>query len=296
MKKVILTGGTGSLGSKLKQHLEKTGVKVFVLTRNPKTDDEFYWNLKTGELDCPPLFEADTIIHLAGAGIADKRWTESRKKVLLDSRVAGLQLLKKELQRKENKLEFLISASGINVYPLSKNSKKYYSEDGEHGETFIAELVEKWEAAALEFNNLCKVGILRIPAVMMKSEGMLKPLEKITRTNLSSPVGSGKQALPWVHIDDLIRVFNWMGTSRQGGIFNANANNTNNADFMRELAKQMGKKFFMPRVPSWLLGLFFGEMGSLITKGCYADNSKIKNAGFTFNYANLDKALAHLYR
>ena len=296
MKKVILTGGTGSVGSRLKTQLEKMGAQVFILTRNPKTEQEFFWDLKKGEIDCPPLFEADTIIHLAGAGIADKRWTQERKKTLLNSRIDGLTLLKKELLKRENKLEYLISASGINVYPLTKVSKKVYAENDELGDTFIAGLVKKWESSAHEFNHICKVGALRIPGVLMKSEGMLKPLEKICKMHMGSPIGKGKQALPWIHIDDLVRAFIWMGTNQHAGTFNVNAGNNTNAELMKKLSKVMGKKYFMPNVPSWLITLFFGEMGTLITKGCYADNNAIKKAGFSFNYTELEEALAHLYR
>lgn len=296
MKKVILTGGTGSVGSRLKVQLEGMGVQVYVLTRNPKTENEFFWDLKTGKINCPPLFESDTIIHLAGAGIAEKRWTEKRRKVLLNSRIDGLELLRKELLKRDNKLELLVSASGINVYPLTKKSKEVYSEYDELGDTFIAELVKKWEAAALQFKEICKVGILRIPAVLMKSEGMLKPLEKICKVHMASPVGTGKQALPWIHIEDLLEAFIWMGNNRYEGVFNVNACNNTNADLMKELASAMGKKYFMPKVPSWLISLFFGEMGTLITKGCFADNRAIKDAGFTFKYDNLNKALTHLYR
>lgn len=296
MKKVILTGGTGSVGSKLKLQLESKGVQVFILSRNPRNEKEFYWDLKKQKIDCPPLFEADTIIHLAGAGIADKRWTKERRRILLNSRIDGIKLLKKELESKENNLSYFFSASGINVYPLDYKSTNKSAENNKKGETFIAELVKEWELAAKSFENICCVGILRIPAVLMKNEGMLKPLAKITKWHLASPLGKGEQGLPWVHIDDLLAAIIWMRENKHCTTFNVNASNNNNADLMRLLAKTLGKKFFMPSVPVWFIHLLFGEMGSLATKGCLADNSKIKNAGFEFEHINLEEALAHLYR
>ncbi|MBC8393230.1 MAG: TIGR01777 family protein, partial [Deltaproteobacteria bacterium] len=199
MSKILITGGTGLVGSRLTEMLVDKNHEVVVLSRNPKNKNEFKWDISKAFIDEKVFENTDYIIHLAGAGIADERWSEKRKQLIIDSRVESANLLFHKVKEHKIKLKGFISASGIGYYGAF-TSDKIFEETDKVGNDFLGEVCEKWEAAALQFEQLnINVSILRTGIVLSKNGGALEKM----KTPVISPLGSGKQYLPWLHIDDL---------------------------------------------------------------------------------------------
>ena len=290
MKTVLIAGGSGLIGTKLTNLLRKQGFKVHVLTRRAKSKGQIYWNPENNTIEGKHLQNIEIIINLAGANIGEKKWTNERKKELTDSRLISTQFLFKSAKNMP-KLEYYIGMSGINCY---HRDHTVHRETDAFGDYFLANLVEEWEAAHHAFNKLCKVSILRTGTVLTKSGGALEKMKLPIRFWAGSPLGNGNQHIPWIHIDDLCRLFFFLIHNKTEGIYNALGNHHSNREFMSTLAKKMKKPFFFPPVPEWVLRVFLGEMSSLVLDDLRADNQKIKEAGFQFEYEDLGKALESL--
>lgn len=290
-EKVLIAGGSGLIGKKLAELLRAEHFEVAILSRNPKRSNEFYWDPVKEELDEMALKEVTILINLSGAGIADARWTKNRKKELVDSRVGSNNFLFAKLE-KLPKLRHFICASGINAYAPSKS--KLYVEEDPYGTDFLQSLVKNWEESAQQFHPTAKVSLLRTAVVLAKEGGAFPRLSKITRLSLGSGLGKGDQAMPWVHIDDLTGIYLHVLKNELDGTFNAVAANDSNEQFMRILAKELSKPFFLPNVPAWALKLALGEMSTLLIDGVSASNEKILKAGFEFKYPELVSSFQQL--
>lgn len=298
MKTILITGGTGLVGSHLIPKLLDKGYFVKVLSRSEKeskTKNLTYhkWDIKGNYIDEEALNEIDFIIHLAGAGIADKKWTDERKKILIDSRVDSLALLFSKLKNKDKKPSKLISTSGIGYYGAVTN-ETIYTETHSPEKDFISDICIKWEEAASKFLTLgINVFIPRVGVVLTKKGGALEKMKTPTKFNFGSPLGSGKQYMPWIHIDDLCEIYiKAIEDDSFAGIYNAVATqHANNKEFSKQLANSMGKAFFAPNVPRFMLKLLFGEMANVILEGSRASNEKLLNTGFKFKFPKLKEAL-----
>ncbi|MCE3295377.1 MAG: hypothetical protein K0R65_1091 [Crocinitomicaceae bacterium] len=290
-KKIILiAGGTGFIGKELIALLEKIH-EIRVLTRDKKKcgGKFFFWDPDLGEIDEKAANGVTHIINLCGAGIADKRWTAKRKQELHDSRVKPADFLysKKELF---TALEHYISASGVNCFDWNKKTK-IYTEDDPMATDFLSQLVADWEKGAGQFSGLCKVTKIRIGFVISAKGGGLAKIEKPVKMGFGSALASGEQAMPWIHLHDLVRIFAFVVDTQLEGVYHAVAANTTNRELTEELAKKNGKKLWMPAVSAFVLRLILGEMASLVIEGVQISNEKIRNAGFRFERTELGEAI-----
>jgi uncharacterized protein (TIGR01777 family) len=292
MKTVLIAGGSGLIGKKLNQVLSKKGYKVYTLTRTAKHRGQIYWNPSQQTIEGKHLDKVNIIINLTGENIGEKRWTSDRKKALRDSRVKTTQFLHSLVANLPN-LEYYISASGINCYA---QDDEIHVESDPYGKDFLSKLVKEWEAMSDLFESNCKVAKLRISMVLSKRGGALDKMLLPVKLGLGSPIGTGNQMMPWIHIEDLCNLFVYAIENELTGTYNAAANCDSNHDFMKALAKALNRPFFMPKVPAFLLKLMLGEMSALVLDSTNASNEKIKNAGFIFQHENIESTLSVLLK
>lgn len=294
---ILITGGTGLIGKSLVKKLKEQNHNVKILTRK-KTEnpEEFYWNPEEKFIDEKAFENLDSIIHLSGANISE-RWTESYKKQLFSSRIDSANLLKEYCKKRNIHLKSFISASGINYYGTFTSDQVLDENSGILKHDFLAKLCVEWEKAAEDFSEISdRIVCLRTSMVLAKNGGAFPMLKKTVDFNIGSAVGSGKQWMNWIHVEDLVNMYIFvLENSELNGKFNAVADEIpTNEMFMKTLAK-VSKKFFLPiNVPSFVMKLAFGEMSSIILEGTRASNEKIKSNGFEFKYDKVKKAFEDL--
>lgn len=294
---VILTGGTGFIGKKLTRLLLENGFSVSVLSRSVKENSEgisyYKWDVDAGTIDEQAILNADYVIHLAGENIGAKRWTVNRKKAILDSREKSTQLLFSCLHKHNKQLKAFVSASGVGIYGAITD-EVICSETTPAASDFLGAVCQKWEAAT---NPIRDLGIrtvqIRTGLVLGKGDGVLQQLLPLFKYKLGSAIGSGKQYMPWIHIDDLCRIYlASMLNSEMQGPYNAAINDsTNNTIFSSALAKVFGYTIWLPNVPAFVLQLVLGEMAQLVLKGRRINSDAIEKTGFQFQFTDLEKAL-----
>lgn len=299
METVLITGGTGLIGKQLTQKLLKRGYNVSVLSRTSKQHDDinyFKWDINKKTIDKQAVLTADYIIHLAGAGVADKRWTQSRKKLIIDSRVDSAKLIYNSIKQENHKVKAFISASGVNCYGTI-TSEKIFTEKDSFADDFLGRVCEQWETSANEFSNLgIRVVTLRTGVVLSKNGGAFEKLAKPIKLGFGSAIGSGKQYMPWIHTEDLCGMYiHAIENTKINNAYNAVApEHLNNLSFTKKIAKSLNKSIWLPKIPSMILKLFLGEMSTIITQGSRISSEKIIKTGFRFKYPTLDLALSDL--
>jgi uncharacterized protein (TIGR01777 family) len=291
-KTVLIAGGSGLIGKQLTKVFKERGYRVYKLSRNARKQGHIEWNPKTKQIDEKHLGRIHILINLAGANIGDKNWTSSRKQELIDSRVQSTEFLS-ELALKMPKLSYYVGASGVNCYPLTRD--KVFKEEDEYGSDFLSTLVRDWEKASDRFDGICPYMKLRIAMVLSNRGGSLTAMKRPVFFGLGSPLGSGNQYHPWIHIDDLCRMILFGIDHQLQGTYNAVAECDTNRTMMKGIAKYMHRPFFLPPVPSGILKFFLGERSMLVLADLRVSNDKIKNAGFEFKFDKLNKALKGLF-
>lgn len=296
---VLITGASGAIARALSKKLENN-YSIRFLTRKKEAENEFEWDLETLIIDEKAFENVSHIIHLAGANISEKRWTEDRKEELISSRVDSAKLILNTLKKKNLKLKSFISASGINYYG-TKTTNKIFTENDAPGNDFLSEVVVVWEKAADEFkeNDIAeRVVKIRTAVVFSKKDGALAKMMTPIKFGVGSPIGSGKQYMPWIHIDDICSIYEFaLKNSEIEGAFNATApQHTTNENLTKYIAKILKKPLFMPNVPSFILKLIFGELSSVLLEGSRASSEKIQKAGFEFKFPDLEVALEDLLK
>jgi uncharacterized protein (TIGR01777 family) len=238
------------------------------------------------------------IIHLAGAGIAEKKWTRQRKKEIMDSRVKSAALIYSKLEGmdEKSKPEVFISASAVGFYGYDTGSL-LVNESSPPGDDFLATVCKEWEQAAGIFENLdIRVVKYRIGFVISESGGALPVMMRPVKFGLGAGLGRGDQYMSWIHIDDLARMFLLaLDKSEIEGNYNAvGPAPVTNKTMMKSIAKTIRKPFFLPNVPSFALKMVMGEMASMVTGGNKVSSEKMESKGFEFHFKDLDKALENL--
>ncbi|WP_300437021.1 TIGR01777 family oxidoreductase [Christiangramia sp.] len=298
--RVLITGATGLIGSELSNLCRNEGIKINYLTTNKskienKEDYQgYYWNPKNEVIEAGCIKDVHTIVHLAGASIAEP-WSNSYKKTIIKSRTKTAALLRKTLQENPHQVENYISASAIGVYPSSLE-KLYFEDDNQVADNFVGKVVEKWEAAADEFEKLgLDVAKIRVGLVLAENGGMLEKIKKPVSLNMGAALGSGKQWQSWIHIEDLAGIFLFAIKNDLTGVYNAVAPNpVTNKELTKELAGKMGKSVWLPNVPAFALKALLGEMSEIVLSSQLVSSKKIESAGYNFNYTNLSRALGDL--
>lgn len=300
---VLITGATGTIGKKLVKKLAQNGVKVHYLTtsRNKIEESEnvkgFFWNPDAGVIDYNCFSSVTTIIHLAGASIA-KRWTNSYKEKIITSRTLTANLLFKALQNLEkHSVKHFISASAIGIYQHSF-TKLHIEEHTEIDNTFLGNVVVQWEASATAFHSLgIKVSILRTGLVLDTDGGAFPPLMKSVKYFVGMPFASGKQWQSWIHIDDLVAMYNFIVQTEKEGVFNAVAPNpVSNKKLTQTTAIVMDRPCWKLTVPRFVLQLGLGQMSYLLTASQRVSSRKIEKSGFTFKYTHIHCAVSDLLK
>lgn len=293
MSKILITGGTGLIGKELQKKLLQKNHEVVILSRDPKRKNEYRWDISDDYIDENAFKDITHIIHLAGAGIAEKRWTTKRKKELIDSRVKSVNLLLKKIKDLKIDLKGFIAASGVGFYGAVTSNKIYTEKDLPHND-FISKVCVNWENASNQFNELnIPVTILRTGIVLSKKGGAL---QKINTPLFLVVLGTGKQYMPWIHIDDLCNLYTQsIEKSNISGIYNAVApeHQTNN-NFTRTIAKVLKKTTLPFNVPSFVLKIILGELADILLKGSRI-SSKKTTENYSFIFPDLQAALKNIY-
>lgn len=288
---VLIAGGSGLIGQKLKKTFEKKGIQTLILTRNPKSQDDVFWDPSKQQIDLDKLAHIQYIINLCGESIGQGRWTAARKKVLIESRVAPTLFLA-QIAQKLPQFKHYIGASGVNCY--AAESGVVYHEGAPYGHDFLSLVVKQWEAAHHAVLKNVSGCILRISMVLASEGGALQPLKKPIEMGVGSAIATGKQMCPWIHIDDLCNLIVFAVEKQLKGTFNALAANHSNLVITQTIAKIIGKSLWAPAVPAFVLKLLLGERAFLVLTDLKASNQQIIQAGFLFKYSNLEQALKSL--
>lgn len=297
MASILVTGGTGFIGRALCDLLREKGHTVLILSRT-KTDNPntFYWNLAEHYVDPEAIIKADYIIHLAGEGIADKRWNKERKGLLVSSRVDSANLLFEKVKELHPNLKGFISASGIGYYGAT-TSEKIYNENDVAGRDFVSTICKLWEKAANQFNKInIRTVIFRTGVVLSNEGGALEKLSQPIKLGVGAALGSGEQYIPWIHMEDLCNMyFLAIENEEIKGIYNAVApEHINNKALTKTIAKKLKKPLWLPNIPTFVMKLILGKMAVIILEGSRVSSEKIMATGFKFNYPNIKEALENL--
>ncbi|PCI34652.1 MAG: TIGR01777 family protein [Flavobacteriaceae bacterium] len=300
-KTVLITGGTGLIGRQLSKLLFDKGYIIRILSRSKNKGQhnnyQYYnWNITKKEIDVAALKNVDYIIHLAGAGIADKRWTATRKKNIVDSRVDSALLLFNTLQQINHRPLKFIAASGIGYYGAVTSDTIFTEKDPAHID-FLGNTCKLWENSSLKFEEASiPTTILRTGIVLSKKGGALEKLRQTFKFKFGSALGNGKQYMPWIHIDDLCQTYLHSIENKEfTGIYNTVApTHETNYEFTKALISQHKHVVLLPNVPSFLLKLLLGSMSEMVLYGSRVSAEKLERIGFKFRYDTLEKALEDL--
>ncbi|WP_257296946.1 TIGR01777 family oxidoreductase [Endozoicomonas sp. YOMI1] len=295
----LITGGTGFIGRRLVHRLLNEGHQVIVLSRQPAKEVRLQLSTRVKPVSSlsavNPSSYFDAVINLAGEGILDKRWSQARKKILLDSRIGVTSELVDLIERMENKPGCFISASAIGYYGFSRPGEEL-DESAEVGSDFAATLCDRWEQVARRVETLgVRTCIVRIGVVLHPTGGALQKMLPVFRLGLGGPIGNGRQIMSWIHMDDMLNALLYLVNHPETkGVFNAVSPEilTNKA-----FAKELGRAVRRPAVfttPESVLAIMLGESAQLLTEGQAVTPRRLQEAGFTFAYPNARKALASL--
>ena len=294
--RIVLAGGSGFLGRSLDFALRKHGHSVAALTRSPKAGapDQIAWAPDgTAGAWSKHLEGVDGIVNLAGEGIADRRWTDERKRALRNSRVLPTRSLVAAIRQLSTPPAVFVSQSGINFYGPRGNDLT--TESTAAGSDFLAGLCIEWEREAEQASPMTRVALLRTSPVLAGSGGVLGKMLLPFRFGVGGPFGDGTQYMPWIHMTDWLDLVIWLlTTDRARGAFNATAPGpVTNREFARTLGKVLHRPAFLP-VPAVALRVLVGELAEILLTGQRAVPARAEEMGFRFAFPHLEPALRDL--
>jgi uncharacterized protein len=284
--KVLITGGSGLIGKALTKRLISEGHQVNILTRkitHKSAAKEFLWDNKT--LDIQAFEGVEVLVHLAGAGIADKKWTTERKKEIIDSRVKSLELIAEKYSGAT--LKAIVGSSAIGFYG-GDSGEIDNDENSPNGTDFMADCCLKWEKAEEDFAKKTNLRLVKIRTgvVLDPEDGALPQIILPIKYYAGSPIGSGKQWMSWIHIDDIVEIFyRSIINENISGIINGVAPNpVRNRDFTKLAAEILHRKILLPNVPAFVLKMILGEMSVIILGSSRVHNKKMLSFGLKYEY------------
>lgn len=301
-KRIIITGATGLIGKCISQKFVDRGDEVIIFTRSPERAskkinnayDYVKWNYDLTDGWQKYLNGTDAVIHLAGENVMAQRWNDEHKNRVLESRIKGTQNLVDAIGATDDKPECFICASAIGIY--DNDIKMEYDEDGKHGSDFLALVTERWEEEArnVEKHHVRSVSV-RTGIVLDRNEGALAKMLTPFKLFVGGPIGSGKQWMPWIHIDDIADLFIYAVDNEN--VKSAVNGTAPNPVTMTEFAETLGKVLNRPsvfKVPNFAVRLLFGEGADTVLKGSKVIPKKTQDYGFKFRYNKLEDALVSL--
>lgn len=298
-KHILLTGGSGLIGKLLTEQLLEKGYRVSHLSRSPGKDmrvKTYLWNIDKNAVDERCIEGVDVIIHLAGAGIAEKRWTRKRKKFLIESRTKSIAIVYRLIKNKPNQVSTVISASGVGYY--SNRGEELLTEESEPANDFLGACCLEWEKAVDEGEALgLRILKFRTGVVLTKTGGALPKLALPIKLRTGSPLGSGRQWVPWIHWQDTVNMYlNGIENNQLTGVYNmVSPNPVTNKQLTQAVGKQLHRPIWWFRVPAFILKLIMGEMSLVVLGSTKVSAEKIKAAGFEFKYPEITSALKEIY-
>jgi uncharacterized protein (TIGR01777 family) len=298
MSTILITGGTGLIGTALKDLLTEKGYRVELLSRHaPNT---FHWDPATGSIDAEAIRQADYIVHLAGANVADRRWTAKQKRLIEESRTRSCALLVHALRSTPNNVRAVISSSAIGWYgpdPVIPNPRPFEETDPPDDD-FLGDICRKWEEAIVPVRELGKrLVIIRTGIVLSGKGGAFREFLKPVRLGVAAILGSGRQNIPWIHIDDICRLYlHAIENGNCAGVYNGVAPQpADNRTLMTNLAKRLKGRYFVPvYIPSFFLKIALGEMSVEVLKSTTVSSERVRDSGFQFRYPSIDSAFDDL--
>ncbi|MFK8045676.1 MAG: TIGR01777 family oxidoreductase [Crocinitomicaceae bacterium] len=301
---ILIAGGTGLIGKRLTALLIAKGHDVHILTRQDKSNSKsiFYFKWIVGKsIDTKAFFKhnsnevVDGIINLTGAGIADKRWSDSRKQEIISSRVEPARFIQRTLLDLKLKVPVYISASGSNYY--NNSEKKKFVESDSVGDNYVQQVCDLWEKQAFKMKNVAdRIAVMRTGVVLAKKGSFLQKFTATTVIGVAGIFGSGHQFLSWIHIDDLCNFYiKTIEDSKISGAYNVGiSENESHLSFIKSFRIATGKKFLIAKAPVFIAKLVFGEMSTLLTDGVAISHNKMLKTGFELEYNTVEKAVKDL--
>jgi len=302
METILITGGTGLVGAALSKALVAEGFAVIILTRKPRPSTQAgityaVWDIGEGELDADALRRTDHIIHLAGANVAEGRWTDERKKEIIDSRVKSAALLVRKMKEMPNKVRTVISASATGWYPQDPQvpNPRPWVETDTPADDFLGQVVQQWEGA-MEALPGKRLVFLRTGIVLSTNGGAYPQFKKTLPFGMASVLGTGRQVVSWIHIDDLVRLYiEAIRNPKMSGPYNAVAPQpVDNRTLIVAIARARRKPFVVVHVPEFVLKAMLGEMSIEVLKSTTVSSSKVEREGFNFFYPSVEAAVKNL--
>jgi len=298
-KKILITGATGLVGTELKKHLLNKGYEVNTLSRKKGNDpNSFVWDVYKEKIDSNCLNGVDAVIHLAGEPVADKKWTDERKKQIIDSRVKSTELLFKTIKSKpDHQIKSFVSSSAVGFY--GDCGDEILTEESSNGYGFLAECCKLWEDAVDQGKKLSlRIVKLRTGIVFSTKGGALPQLAQPVKLFAGAPLGTGKQWTPWIHIDDMVEMYiDAVENLKMENSYNACAPfPVTNSALTKAIAKQLHRPVWPIKVPKKALALLLGERVEAVLMSNNTSAQKILDAGFKFKFTHLEDALKDLYK
>ena len=299
-RKVLISGGTGMIGTRLAEMLIDAGYEVALLSRQPTNSHyrSFRWDLRAGIIDEAAIPYADYVVNLAGSSVSDGKWTDERKRDIMASRLGGTALLARELAKPGHQVRAFVSASAIGIYGDSADRVVNEETPPASSDDFLADVCRQWELAAHKVEQMgIRTVISRIGIVLSPEGGALVPLARTVKLMAGAALGSGRQYMSWIHLDDLCRLLMQMLEEPQWqGTYNAVAPHpVTNEEFTKTLADVLHRPLVLPKVPEFALNLMMGEMSEIVLASQRVSVEKTLRQGFTFEYPNLKPALESFY-
>ena len=282
---VLIVGGTGFIGNALQKALDLSGISYKILSRRPTKANHVFWDPAKHQLDHTSLNSITHIINLAGAGIAEKRWTRERKKELINSRVDATQFLYNECSKHCPSLEGYIGISGVNAFGF--DDSLCYNETHAFATDFLSSLVEQWEGAHRLFDKLPSFSIFRLGMVLSSRGGAYRKIAAPMKFCMGAVPGSGKQLVPWIHLDDVVGFILHVLQTKSVGLIHVVSNNSSMKELTQTIAHKERSKIILPNIPVFVIRLIFGEMGMLLTESLRIDRTKLSQTAYKTRFNQL---------
>lgn len=295
---VLIAGGSGLIGSRLTQLLLERGYCVSWLSRSREHKTSFrvyHWDTANGTIESGATEQAQHIINLAGASV-NSRWTDERKKLIIDSRVNSANLIFETLRDQPNSIESYTSASGISYY--GDMGDEWMTESFPPADDFLGTCCRLWEKAACRMESLdIRTTRIRTGMVLSDNGGALPTLARPVKAGIGAALGNGQQWVSWIHIDDLCRMYIYAieQANVQGAYNGVTPCPASNKELITEIARALKKPLWLPNVPAFALRAVLGEMSSTVLHSTRASAKRILNASFDFSFPELPAALREIY-